>query len=896
MSSSRTVASARSPGRAGWLCAGALAAWAQVAAGAPATATKAPGVKPPSAPATGAAAGQPTEGTLATREGKRIIEVPLAHTEVTIRARGHLADVEVVQTFQNPFPRKIEAVYMFPLPTGAAVNAMRIKTGTQSIEGQIQPRAEATRIYRAARARGQVAALLTQERPNLFTQAVANLEPGAQIDVTLRYVQALDYDDGGYEIVFPMVAGPRYVPARQPVVPGKGAAPAVTPAAAGKGAAPAGTPGATDADADADADRDPVVTAPVTLPPGARSGHDIGLTVDLDAGVPIANVRSPSHLLVPTRAPTGPSQVALRLAPGDSVPNKDFVLRYEVAGARPAFALLAHRDPAISNAPAADPDGAFFLMAQPPAAAAGAAVTPREVIFVLDTSSSMAGAPLAKARQLIRRTLAGLGAEDTFQIVRFDDAASALGPRPLASRARNVTLATEWLDALVAGGGTEVVRGIDAALAQPHDPARLRVVVFLTDGFVGNEDEILASVASHMGEARLFCFGVGSAVNRYLLEELARIGRGTTQVVRADEDEAAAVERFHARLARPLLTDVRIDWKGLAVRDLSPAQVPDLFAGQPIILSGRYTSAGAATITVHGRQAGRAVSFDVPVTLPESRPEPAIATVWARARIADLSRAQLRGETPALRAEIVRLALAHRLMTRYTAFVAVDTSRITTGGAATRVDVPVEVPDAIKHPGGTSGGGWGGSGTGSGGGGVAYGAAGITMGMQSQSYSVGAASKASAPVEHVVAQKSYPMVLRSADEPSAAPTAATPGKLKIGVKGDKAPGNAAPPADDSDRDGDSEESEATVVKRALTKLAPVRACLDAARSRDPALTGKVVVEFDVGPTGVMTVRVLSSPKPDAALNLCLMGKGRTTAVRASSPTKVRVSFSIVSSK
>ncbi|MCC6996938.1 MAG: VWA domain-containing protein [Deltaproteobacteria bacterium] len=872
--------------------------------GAPATAATPGGAKPAGAKGaltSGAAAGQPTEGTLATREGKRVIEVPLAHTEVTIRARGHLADVEVVQSFVNPFPRKIEAVYMFPLPTGAAVNAMRIKTGTQTIEGQIQPRAEATRLYRAARARGQVAALLTQERPNLFTQSVANLEPGARIDVTLRYVQALDYDDGGYEIVFPMVAGPRYVPARQPVGPGKTGAPASGRAGAPtSGRADAPAPGQADAPtaspgtSDPDADRDPVVTAPVTLPPGARSGHDIGLTVDLDAGVPISNVRSPSHLLVPTRAPASASQVALRLAPGDSVPNKDFVLRYEVAGARPAFALLAHRDAAISNAPAADPDGAFFLMAQPPAAAAGAAVTPREVIFVLDTSSSMAGAPLAKARQLIRRTLAGLGADDTFQIVRFDDAASALGPRPLASRARNVTLATAWLDALVAGGGTEVVRGIDAALAQPHDPARLRVVVFLTDGFVGNEDEILASVASHMGEARLFCFGVGSAVNRYLLEELARIGRGTTQVVRADEDEAAAVERFHARLARPLLTDVRIDWKGLAVRDLSPAQVPDLFAGQPIILSGRYTSAGAATITVHGRQAGRAVSFDVPVTLPESRPDPAIATVWARARIADLSRAQLRGERPELRAEILRLALAHRLMTRYTAFVAVDTSRVTAGGAATRVDVPVEVPDAIKHPGGTSGGGWGGSGSGWGGGGsgsaVAYGSAGITMGMQSQSYSVGAASKASEPVEHAVAGKSYPMVLRSADVSSPAP-AAEPAKPKIKVKGDKDPGNAAPSADRA-----GEESEAIVVKRALTKLVPVRACLDAAHARDPALTGKVVVEFDVGPTGVMTVRVLSSPRPDAALNLCLMGKGRTTAVRASSPTKVRVTFSIVSSK
>jgi Ca-activated chloride channel homolog len=624
------------------------------------------------APQALAATDKPSEGRLVTRHDGKTIDVPLEHTDVQIRVDGPLADATVTQRFRNPYATKIEAVYLFPLPTGAAVTELRIATGTRTITGTIRERGKAKQIYEAARDKGFVAALLTQERPNLFTQAVANLEPAAAIEVTLHYVQRLDFEAGGYELVFPMVAGPRYTPPSAPQ-------PAVQPA---------------------------------VLPPGLRSSHDISLRVELDAGVAITNLASPSHQLVVTRAGR---RATVSLQAGDTIPNKDFILRYQVGGAAPEFGALAYRDGGT---------GSFLLVAQPPAATAPVAIAPRELVFVLDTSSSMRGAPLDKAKRLIARMLLALRPDDTFQIVRFDDRASALGPAPVANKPNNVALTLAWLAALEAGGATEVITGIDAALAVPHDPARLRIVAFLTDGYVGNEDQILARVGARLGDARLFCFGVGSAVNRYLLEELAALGRGSVAVVRPDEDTTAAVAGFQRRIDAPVLTDVQIDWGNLGVRDV-PRALPDLFIGQPLVVAGHYDRAAAGNVAIRGKLGGRDVRFDVPVTLPDrDTARPAIASVWARQRIAELSRKLVRKAEPALEREILALSLEHHLLSPYTAFVAVDDSRKTAGGAAKQVAVPVEVPALVGGiaPGG--GDGYGSSGTGYGYGGfstISYG-------------------------------------------------------------------------------------------------------------------------------------------------------------------------------
>lgn len=625
-----------------------------------------------------------SEGRLVTQRGGARIDVPLQHTDVKITVDGFLAEATVTQRFKNPYPSKIEAVYLFPLPTGAAVSALQITSGDRVIEGTIQERRQATRTYEAARSQGQLAALLTQERPNLFTQSVANLEPDAAVDVTLHYVQRLSYDRGGYEVVFPMVAGPRYLPA----------------AATGK--------------------TDPAAVQPAVLPAGVRSSHDIGLAVELDAGVPLGDIASSSHRIAIERVPGAPNRARVQIAPDDTIPNKDFVLRYQVAGAAPAFGALAYRgDPGK--------DGSFVLVAQPPAAAAPAQITPREIVFVLDTSSSMRGAPLAKAKDVVRAVLARLRPDDTFQIVRFDDRASALGASPVANRPRNIELTLGWLDALDAGGATEMTAGIAAALAVPHDPRRLRIVAFLTDGYVGNEDDVVRRIADRAGEARLFAFGVGTAVNRYLLEEVAAAGRGAAQFVRPDEPTAAVVAAFEQRIDAPVLTDVAIDWGGLAVSDVTPRALPDLFVGQPVAVSGHYAHGGQASVTIRGKQAGRDVRFAVPVVLPERADDhPAVATVWARERIAELSRRLVRKADPEIERQIIELSIASRVLTQLTAFVAVDRSRVTAGGKPVRVAVPVEVPDAVAGiAAGARSFGYGASGYGVGGGGVGWGTIGV---------------------------------------------------------------------------------------------------------------------------------------------------------------------------
>jgi len=606
-----------------------------------------------------AAPRQADQGQMVTREGKRTVDLPLEHTRVELKVSAHLVDATVVQRFHNPYDHPIEAVYLFPLPTGAAVSALAIHHGGHTVRGTIHRRDEATAIYRQARDRGQLAALLTEERPNLFTQAVANIAPGDRVEVELRYQESLALRDGAYQIVFPMVAPPRYLPG-----------------------------GA----------HDDAVQAP-RLPPEVRSAHDIDVAVDLDAGVPLRALDSPSHAILVARDPAAPRRATVRLHPADTIPNRDFVLRYQVAGDDPEVAVLAHR--------AGAGPGSFLLVAQPPAAVADADAAPRELIFVIDTSSSMAGAPLATATALIRRVLGGLRPDDTFQIVRFADTAAALGPGPLAARPRNVQYSLDWLDHLRAGGGTEMTAGIAGALAVPHDPARLRIVAFLTDGYIGNEDQILALVGDKMGASRLFALGVGSAVNRYLLEEMARAGRGAVQVVTPGDDPAAAAARFAERIDRAALTDISIDWNGLAIADATPAAVPDLFAGEPLVIAGHYGAPGAATITVHARRAGRAVSFAVPVELPAAADHPAIAALWARRRIADLERALIRRPDPAAIAQITELGLSHGLVTRYTAFVAVDDQAPAVTGRAQRVVVPVEVPAAAAQIAASGGGGTG---------------------------------------------------------------------------------------------------------------------------------------------------------------------------------------------
>jgi Ca-activated chloride channel family protein len=595
----------------------------------------------------------------------------LTRTDAQAVVTGPVAHTVLKQEWANPNREPLEATYIFPLPDNAAVTAMTLRIGARRIEAEMRRREEARAIYERARGEGRVAALLDQERPNVFAQRVANIMPGERIDVTIEFDQEVRCDDGECAYVLPTVVGPRFVPARQ---------------------------------------ADPGRIDPPVAAPGVRTGHRLSFALDLDAGMPIRDLRSPSHRLEIDESRTG--RARLRLASGEEARlDRDLEVRFRLGGRDPEFGVLAWRGSDGATGDGAEPDrwrdrggdkpGTFTLFLQPPVPAeTESAAEPRELTFVLDCSGSMRGAPIEAAKNVVRRALRTARPGDTLQILRFSDRASGLWPAPVPATAANVRRAIDYLDSLRGEGGTEMLAGIRAALDRPADPERLRLVAFLTDGYIGNETEILGEVRRLLGPARLFSFGIGSSVNRYLLENMAQEGRGAAAFVGPHENPDDFVDRFVTRIATPVFTDLRVSWEGIDVDDLEPALPPDLFAGQPLVIHGRYRQPGAGTLVLEGRLRGRHQVLRRTVTLPGyAADHEALGRLWARARIDRLTRESFgRPDTDTV-AAVTDLGLRFRLMTPYTSLVAVDHVVSNRGGQAQAIDVPVELPAGVDYEG-----------------------------------------------------------------------------------------------------------------------------------------------------------------------------------------------------
>ena len=492
--------------------------------------------------------------------GNVVGQCPLKHTAVKAEISGFLSRVVVTQEFENPFKDKIEAVYTFPLPQAAAVDDMTMRVGERVVRGRILRKEEAQAVYDAARNSGQVASLLDQERPNIFTQSVANIMPGEKVTIEISYVETLKYEAGTYEFVFPMVVGPRYNPGTPTGKQGGGFSPDTTQVP--------------------DASR----ITPQVAPAGTRAGHDISIEVALDAGVPVDEIKTTSHEVEIEKVSDRRARVTLRKQ--SEIPNKDFVLKYEVAGRKVEDALLTHRSAK---------GGFFTFILQPPERVTAEDVTPKEIVFVLDTSGSMSGFPIEKAKESMKLAMDNLYPQDTFNLITFAGDTSILFPQPVPATKENLEKAEKFLETREGGGGTEMMKAIKAAL-DPSDAAdHIRIVCFMTDGYVGNDMEIIGEIQKHQN-ARVFSFGIGSSVNRFLLDKMAEEGRGEVEYVSLSDDGSAAARRFHERVRSPLLTDISIDWSGLTVADVYPKRIPDLFSAKPVILTGRYTGSGKGVI------------------------------------------------------------------------------------------------------------------------------------------------------------------------------------------------------------------------------------------------------------------------------------------------------------
>ncbi|MGZ5482708.1 MAG: VIT and vWA domain-containing protein [Pyrinomonadaceae bacterium] len=612
-----------------------------------------------------------TQGTLQVLDpgGTPKAVCPLKRTDVKAQISGFLSRVTVTQEFENPFTEKIEAVYTFPLPQNAAVDDMTMLIGDKTVRGKILKREEAQAVYEAAKAGGQRASLLAQERPNIFTQSVANILPGEQIKITISYVETLKYEDGSYEFVFPMVVGPRYIPGNAIGAQSTGLAP--------------------DTDKVPDASR----ITPPPPPAGMRAGHDISVEVWLDAGVAIDAVASKTHEINVEKSDDHSARI--RLKDISTIPNKDFILRYDVAGKKIQDAVLAHSS-------VKDGGGYFTMIVQPPERVTSEDVMPKELVFVLDTSGSMNGFPIEKAKETMKLALDNLYPHDTFNLITFAGDTHILFPDPMPATRENLAKAQAFLETRKGGGGTEMMKAIKASLDPSDAQGHIRIVCFMTDGYVGNDMEIIGEVQKHPN-ARVFAFGIGSSVNRFLLDNMAKHGRGEVEYVALNDDGSAAARRFHERVRNPLLTDISIDWNGLPVADVYPKQIPDLFSAKPLIITGRYTASGQRVIKLKGKMSGRDFVREIPAEFHDWQTQHhVLATLWARTRVDDLMAQDFNGAQAGtmkedLKQTITQLGLDYRLMTQFTSFVAVEEMVVTDGGQPRRIDVPVEVPEGVNR-------------------------------------------------------------------------------------------------------------------------------------------------------------------------------------------------------
>jgi len=610
-----------------------------------------------------AAESEPGALLLHTLDGRELPKAPLLSTDVSFRVSGMVARARVVQVFQNASADWVEGVYVFPLPESAAVDRLRMLVGEREIEGEIQERETARRTYQAARDGGRRAALMDQERPNIFTTRVANIGPQESISVELEYQQTLRYDDGRYSLRFPMVVGPRYIPGFV------------------RTSAPEQLGWSPNTDQVPDAAR---ITPPV-LRPEAGLINPVSLRIALDAGVQIEEVASAYHPV--TVAAPSVSRREITLAAGTTPANRDFEL---------AWTLQRTQAPQVAWF-TEEKAGRHYgvLMVLPPAPAPGARLA-REVVFVLDTSGSMAGASIRQAKDALQLALARLAPGDAFNVIEFNSAAQALHPRAVPVNPGSVRRAIDWVQSLQARGGTEMASALVLALDGSDEAKRVRQVVFLTDGSVGNEQALFHLIRERLGDTRLFTIGIGSAPNSHFMTKAAELGRGTFTYIGRIEEVQDKMTALFAKLESPVLKGLEVIWPEGARAESWPARLPDLYAGEPVVVAAALDRL-EGSVRVRGTRAGRLWEAQVP--LAQSTGSAGMGSLWARGKVEGLMDS-IRNGTPEdmVRAEVINLATAHNLVTRYTSFVAVDKTPVRVSDAQLKLAaVPTNLPEGWDY-------------------------------------------------------------------------------------------------------------------------------------------------------------------------------------------------------
>jgi Ca-activated chloride channel family protein len=573
-----------------------------------------------------------------TNEAGRYVVAPKVATEVAIEVHGMVARTRVTQVFHNPAAEFVEGIYVFPLPEKAAVDRMRMRIGERMIEGQVQEKEAARRTYERAKAEGRKAALVEQQRPNLFTNAVAHIGPDERIEIRIEYQQSLAYDDGRYRLRFPLAVTPRY---------------------RGEGVTPAQSPS------------------------GGALVNPVDIAVMVDAGVPITALESTYH---ETRIEKQSGERAVVTLAKDQVEmDRDFELTWRVAGAAPQAAMFVQRKDGTDYA---------LLMVVPPLPEAAETAShqrmPRETILIVDTSGSMQGGPMEQAKQALEQALSTLRPTDRFNVLEFNSVTRPLYPGAMPATAQNVAEARAWVRQLQARGGTEMAPALTFALSGGDTPGYLRQVVFMTDGAVGNEDELFRLISQRLGASRLFTVGIGAAPNGHFMAKAAQFGRGSfTHIGDLREVQEKMVQLF-AKIEAPVLRDVSIRWADGSPVETFPARVPDLYLGEPVLVAAA-TRTPLATVLVSGMRGNQ--PWSVALTPATDANAAGVGALWAREKIASLMDEVTRGaDAGEVRAKVVEVALAHHLVSAYTSLVAVDVTPTAPAGESKAAMVRASLP------------------------------------------------------------------------------------------------------------------------------------------------------------------------------------------------------------
>lgn len=599
---------------------------------------------------------------------------PLQKTETKVNVSGTIADVVVHQLYANRGSNTLEAKYVFPASTRAAVHGMEMKVGERIIRAKIQEKSEAKANYEKAKEEKKTAALLEQKRPNVFQMNVANIAPGEEVSVTLHYSETIPAKDRIYEFVFPTVVGPRY---------------STTPTNSAEGL------------------EDDWVQSPYMAKPAGGeiafsqmpTGPSFDISVDVRAGMKVQSLKCPSHETDITFPDEATAHVQLKPSIKATAGNRDFVLRYQLADKQVTTGLLLDQHPQGNH---------FWLTVQPPARITPEQIPPREYLFIVDVSGSMNGFPLDTAKDLVRNLIGGLGAQDTFNVMLFAGASNVLSPKPLAANQANITSAVNLIDGQNASGGTNLLPALEDAFKLPGDENKSRSIVLITDGFVDCEKKSFDLVRNNLGKSNFFAFGIGSSVNRFLIEGLARAGRGEPCIVLEPKECANAAKRFREMIASPVLTDVKIEFDGFTAKNVEPPSIPDVFADRPIEIFGKWDGAAKGHIRVTGLAGKEKVKFDFDVAeaFAKGTQNPALRTLWARERVRRLSDDAQFDATSELKREITTLGLTYELLTDYTSFLAVDETPRPALAKAQTVVQPLPLPKGVENTavgGGTNG-------------------------------------------------------------------------------------------------------------------------------------------------------------------------------------------------